>query len=534
MFQESSDKVIDQNLQALAKDIENQSPALSVLAARNFRYKIQQNFMEVNVSKPRPYNILEELLLQAAMELEPPPTVVELASVLGLDPIFVSNTTANLQKLDILEYNSEDIITLTPKGKEFYHQGTLPQSTETEAVYLVNDPLRQDLYCQVHKLLPFDDELPNLTEIVSLNYVDSYPLSLEKVQSLLQNPALNIHKPPEGKTVTDYYIATPGQQIWQKISVFLIHDLIEDEIKLQARRGDSIFSEASEMLNQALNQDKILLENLWGLSDEEIRKQAQQIKEKRNEEAEKRVAIIKDQVRKNIQKPTSETGLAIVRDRQIRQTFINSLESATESVFIYSPWVNDSVIDKKFIDLLTKLVNRGVWVLIGHGISRVETEEDKPIPPEVEAKLKAIKTPEGLSGVQVFWLGNSHTKEVVVDQKIHLCGSHNWLSYRGDRFPRGETVYRVTLPESVQEAYEFWRDRFNTHAHKLWQQGLSTKDITKAESSLCIWGALGMEEYALKQLPQDTWTESKLLWYGIIQQGLRAKRISPDADFLSL
>jgi len=35
---------------------------------------------------------------------------------------------------------------------------------------------------------------------------------------------------------------------------------------------------------------------------------------------------------------------------------------------------------------------------------------------------------------------------------MHLCGSHNWLSYRGDFQPRGESVYRVTIPEQVQLA----------------------------------------------------------------------------------
>jgi len=52
-------------------------------------------------------------------------------------------------------------------------------------------------------------------------------------------------------------------------------------------------------------------------------------------------------------------------------------------------------------------------------------------------------------------MGNSHAKEIVVDRKIHMSGSHNWLSYRGDRLPRGETVHQVTNTDLVQEAYEF-------------------------------------------------------------------------------
>jgi hypothetical protein len=44
-------------------------------------------------------------------------------------------------------------------------------------------------------------------------------------------------------------------------------------------------------------------------------------------------------------------------------------------------------------------------------------------------KLQAIKTPECLPGIQIFSLGNPHVQEVIVDRKIYLCSSHNWLSY---------------------------------------------------------------------------------------------------------
>ena len=93
------------------------------------------------------------------------------------------------------------------------------------------------------------------------------------------------------------------------------------------------------------------------------------------------------------------------------------MNSAKSQVIIYSPWVNQAVVDEKFLILLQKLANRGVWVLIGHGIARRQEDEEKPISPEVEKKLRAIKTPDGLSSVQVLWLGDSHIKEVIVESR---------------------------------------------------------------------------------------------------------------------
>ena len=39
-----------------------------------------------------------------------------------------------------------------------------------------------------------------------------------------------------------------------------------------------------------------------------------------------------------------------------------------------------------------------------------------------------------------------------MDNKIHIAGSFNWLSYRGDYLPRGESVYLTNDKECIKEA----------------------------------------------------------------------------------
>ena len=167
--------------------------------------------------------------------------------------------------------------------------------------------------------------------------------------------------------------------------------------------------------------------------------------------------------------------------------------------------------------------------MIGHGIARQLKDEDNPILPEVEKKLRAIKTPDGLPSVQFFGLGDSHVKEVIVDQEIYLCGSHNWLSYRGDYLPLGESVYKVTIPYQVKEAYEFLANRFQNHAQNLWHNALENRDFQLAVQSLCLWGALGMEDIALKEIQQNNWLELLPVWLNIALQGLRLKNIQADS-----
>ncbi len=123
-------------------------------------------------------------------------------------------------------------------------------------------------------------------------------------------------------------------------------------------------------------------------------------------------------------------------------------------------------------------------------------------------------------------MGNSHAKEIVVDRKIHMSGSHNWLSYRGDRLPRGETVHQVTNTDLVQEAYEFLAGRFQSHAQKLWDEAARKHDDTLAVAPLCVWGALDMHEEALNQLRHNNWLQLLPLWLKVVSQGLRSQKVS--------
>ena len=370
-------------------------------------------------------------------------------------------------------------------------------------------------------------------------------LGLEELQRIIQGSGLGLHVPEDGKIITAAFFTKESQTIWQSVSIFVIFDALEDAIKLQVRQGKQILHYASDLLDILQSEGKVSLQTLLYLSDETIAAEREQLLNQRNKEVEDRIKKIEQQAIETV-KELRETGkqvlpkgsqekdqVILLRDIQIRQSFLETLRGGNHQVLIYSPWVSQEVVDNEFIQLLQNLANRGVWLLIGHGISRRQKNESRPIPPQVEQKLREIKTREGLSAVQVFWLGNSHAKEVVVDREVHLCGSHNWLSYRGDKLPRGETVYKVTATDKVEEAYDFLAVRFKDHAQKSWELAVTNRNANLAETSLCTLGALGMEEMALNELQLANWLELYPVWLNVVRQGLRAKKISPDSPYLA-
>jgi hypothetical protein len=547
MFLVSSPKPIDPQLQDFVQQIEKQSPAgISVLAGRQFRYPLEQISVEVTISEPRKFNILEEFILRAGMESELIPTENELAAALGLDPVFVQNTAKTLRSLETLAWTSDAKIILTPQGRQFYLEGSVPQPPQTKQIYAIADPLQGNLFFLFSPVEAVEIDLPIFGDFITIENrcQEMSELGLEELQRIIQGSGLGLHVPEDGKIITAFF-TKESQTIWQSVSIFVIFDALEDAIKLQVRQGKQILHYASDLLDLFQSEGKVSLQTLLYLSDETIAAEREQLLNQRNKEVEDRIKKIEQQAIETV-KELRETGkqvppkgsqekdqVILLRDIQIRQSFLETLRGGNHQVLIYSPWVSQEVVDNEFIQLLQNLANRGVWVLIGHGISRRQENETRPIPPQVEQKLREIKTREGLSAVQVFWLGNSHAKEVVVDREVHLCGSHNWLSYRGDKLPRGETVYKVTATDKVEEAYDFLAVRFKDHARKLWKLAVTNRDANLAETSLCTWGALGMEEMALNELQLANWLELYPVWLNVVRQGLRAKKISPDSPYLA-
>ncbi|MDE5096309.1 MAG: hypothetical protein O4804_19505 [Trichodesmium sp. St11_bin5] len=540
MFLQSSTKYISPELNNLADKIEKDSPGISVFAARQFCYKLYQTPVQIEIIKERDLNILEEFILRASIEFNPPPTEVELAQILKLDPIFIQNTTNTLQSLQTLTITPSDSrISITSEGKEFYTKGSLPQPPENKMIYAITNPLSEEINWQLSGLNSKSPELPNLADFITFENTtpEIANFTIEELKKEIIDSNLGIYLPESGKIIRDIFVNTDGEKsIWKAISILVIFDIIEEKLILQAREGNKILERVSNQLQGMIERGEILLNELCGLPPESIASQTESILDLKNQKVEERlqkirqqgIEIIKQTREQGKKKLPKKSEFILLRDREIRPEFLSTLKAATQQILIYSPWVTEEVVDEEFIQLLQKLANNGVWILMGYGIAEKQEKETQAMSPKVEEKLLTIRTPEDLPAAQIFWLGNSHAKEVLVDRKVHLSGSHNWLSYRGDRGFRGETAYRVTNLDTVGSAYEYLQARFQFHAKNLWESAVSSRDINLAVQSVCIWGALGLAEMAFQELQYHNWIELFPMWLKVVIQGLRSKQILLD------
>ncbi|OUL21256.1 hypothetical protein BV375_29865 [Nostoc sp. 106C] len=523
MFHASSAKPIDDSLSNIVEEIESQNPQLLVLSARQLRYSLHQTTVELTITEPRPFNVLEEFIIRAGIEFEPSPTANELASILGLDTVFVQSTIATLQKLQTLAQKS--FITVTEQGRLFYEKGSVPQPPYTVQIHAITDSLGETVTFQGEPLNEVVINLLSLANILNIDFKinEISSLSLEQIQTSLQASGVALHVPETGKIVTAFRVIAPTQTIWRKISLFLIFDAKEDKICLQLRRGKQILDSRSKWLEILLSEGKLSLDALCKSSNKSINFEQEAVLKYKNSEIEAKLEKIRQQALKANTKQVIQ-----LRDRQINQTFLEIVNRAKHQIIIYSPWVNQVLVNEEFLNSLQQLAKRGVGILIGWGIAQRQEDEESPILLEIAEKLRAIKTPEGLSAVQVSWLGDSHLKEVIVDREIYLCGSYHWLSSGGYQIPTGESVYQVTIPNQVQQAYEFLANRFQNYAQQLWAQALENCDAQLAVEAVCIWGALGMEEIAVTEIEKNNWLELLPIWLNTVLPALRSNNLPND------
>lgn len=271
MFLASSTKSIDSNLSSLAEQIEQQNPGLSVLAARQFRFAIRQTPLEVAISEPREFNVLEEFILRAGVEFEPAPTLKELADLLGLDEIFVKTTAATLVSLESLEVAENGKIAIAPQGRDFFDKGAVSRS-QIQSIYAISDPLNQTLTFKFDALTPESLNLPDLADLVSIEHkiTDLADLSIAEIQPLIQASGLGIHVPENGKIVSQCDVIGDDLDIWQTVSIFVLLDAIENKTTLQVRQGKQILKTASNLLNELESQQKLSLNDLCKLPEDSI------------------------------------------------------------------------------------------------------------------------------------------------------------------------------------------------------------------------------------------------------------------------
>lgn len=149
----------------------------------------------------------------------------------------------------------------------------------------------------------------------------------------------------------------------------------------------------------------------------------------------------------------------IVHTGKCREVFLQSLDNARQRLLIVSAFIGAEVVNDSFVTQIDKAVRRGVKVFVVYGQSDPERMKRRSWL-DAEERLRALsKRHKEAVRVEV---GDTHAKMLVCDDQVALCGSFNFLSYRGEgRKVRDEKATLMTHPDDIEEVAKDILGRFS-------------------------------------------------------------------------
>ena len=122
----------------------------------------------------------------------------------------------------------------------------------------------------------------------------------------------------------------------------------------------------------------------------------------------------------------------MLRNEEIRNRLIETIEHARFEIDILSPWMNHYVVNNSFIEKLQRAINRGVTIKIRYGIGGTSfSEKDRERNEKTESVARTLFTRLRSDKLKLI-KGNEHSKLFICDDDFYVITSFNPLSFDGD------------------------------------------------------------------------------------------------------
>lgn len=138
----------------------------------------------------------------------------------------------------------------------------------------------------------------------------------------------------------------------------------------------------------------------------------------------------------------------------------DALVNTKERLLIISPWIKYQVMDDAFIRSLEALLRNGVDIYIGYGIEKEDgAKENERVRKKVNISPTAKKNLDRLkirfNNLTLKFVGNTHRKMLVSDNRFAVVTSFNWLSFKGDpkEPPRDELGILISESTMLEDIF---------------------------------------------------------------------------------
>ena len=495
---------VDLRLSEAAAALEAADPALRVIAGRIFRLPYARVRARAALQNPRRFNILEEFVLRAAAELAPPPAPAELAALLGLDPLFVDATLAQLQGLKALGKGREGPLALTPLGRQFLKDGQALQPAEHKQLSLLYragvDTLT--LWAAPSTSAGQAPVLPGVSEAEreKLMATAQAAATAERVGQAAAAGGLDLHNPAEGRLLTGVDQVTVDDIGFYACGVLVAQALLTGQAGLRAINLDSEEPdpELQRRLDDWLKAGRIHAADFLAPAEER--------EPDRGAAPSAEAAEPPEYQRRFLEKLAAgqldEAGVELLRGGGRDARSRSLLPGVRHTLLLFLPRLSEAAAGEALRAQLETLAARGVVTVIGWGTADSLDEEPQAPAAGVVAALDRLRTPDGLPAAIVCWAGSLYGQDAVADFELLVSSVPNTLLEGGQRVLAGSATYVVSAPDLVSAAMDDLEPALARAARQSWAAGLRAPESARQALARCCqtWIAIRRPGEALSHI----------------------------------
>lgn len=143
-----------------------------------------------------------------------------------------------------------------------------------------------------------------------------------------------------------------------------------------------------------------------------------------------------------------------VRCHEHPRLLLDAITKTKERLLIISPWITHHVVNDMFVRSLEALLRNGVAVHIGYGLTDEDggrgndkAKQKEPITYPAQKEFDALK--KRYDNLTLKFVGNTHRKMLVSDDRFAVVTSFNWLSFKGDPRSKARDEFGILVSEPI-------------------------------------------------------------------------------------
>jgi hypothetical protein len=500
---------VDERLSQAAAEIEAADPRQRVAAGRVFRLPYARLRARAALQNPRRFNILEEFVLRAAAELSPAPTAAELATLFGLDPLFVDATLSQLESLKAVARGQSGAVTLTPQGRQFAKDGKALQPAEHKVLSLFYRAGLEDLQLWAAPVAAPSElpVLPGLLEGARQGLGVQAQAAVTPVAVIAATVAggLGLHDPAQGRLLTGVDQIAVDDLGSFACGVLVVQSLLTGDGQLRAIDLDSQadWPELQACLDRWLKAGRVKTSDFLPPPiplEIDLGSAARA--------ASAALPEYQQRHRAELASGKRADGIELLPAGGEAARAAQWAQAIQHSLLFFVPRLTAATARPGLLSALDTLAGRGVITVIGWGAADEQEHEPAAPSPDVLDTLAQMRTPDGLPAALAWWVGGLYGQDAIADQASLASTLPNLLldgatsAAVGQPAPAGVITYIVTAPDLVSTAVEDLERVLARAARQGWQAASRTPAAARQTlvAACQTWIAIRRPSEALSHL----------------------------------